>query len=102
TFVFDEEHFAGLTANTADQIKDFLDFQGDKIDLSLVDAIFGGADDAFTFIADAVFSGTAGELRWEHVGSNTMVYMDTDGDAQADYAIRLDGTLNLAEADFIL
>ncbi|WP_340588075.1 CAP domain-containing protein [Erythrobacter alti] len=102
TFVFDEEHFAGLTANTADQIKDFLDFQGDKIDLSLVDAIFGGADDAFTFIADAAFSGTAGELRWEHIGSNTMLYMDTDGDAQADYAIRLDGTLNLAEADFIL
>ncbi|WP_340588069.1 calcium-binding protein [Erythrobacter alti] len=101
-FVFDEEHFAGLTFNTADQIKDFKDYQGDKIDLSLVDAIFGGDDDAFTFIADAAFSGTAGELRWEHVGSNTMVYMDVDGDAQADYAIRLDGTLNLSEADFIL
>ncbi|WP_340588073.1 calcium-binding protein [Erythrobacter alti] len=101
-FVFDDGDFAGLRAHNADRITDFKDYQGDKIDLSLVDAIFGGEDDAFTFIADAAFSGTAGELRWEHDGGNTMVYMDTDGDAQADYAIMLDGTLNLAEADFIL
>lgn len=102
TFVFDEAHFAGLAANSADRITDFKDFQGDLIDLSLVDAITGGNDDAFAFINEAEFSGTAGELRWEQDGANTMIYMDVDGDAQADFAIRLDGTLNLAEANFIL
>jgi len=102
TFVFDEPHFAGLTLSTADQIKDFKDFQGDKIDLSLVDAIMGGGEDAFTFIDNAAFSGTAGELRWDNVAGNTMIYMDVDGDASADYAIRLDGLLTMSATDFIL
>ncbi|QZH74392.1 MAG: sulfatase-like hydrolase/transferase [Erythrobacter sp.] len=101
-FAFDDGDFAGLAANTADRIKDFNRLEGDNIDLSAVDAILGGADDAFDYIGSDAFSGTAGELRWEHVGSNTMIFMDVDGDALADYAIRLDGTINLAESAFIL
>ncbi|QZH74141.1 MAG: hypothetical protein JY451_10355 [Erythrobacter sp.] len=101
-FAFDDGDFAGLAANTADRITDFSRAEGDKIDLSAVDAILGGADDAFDYIGSDAFSGTAGELRWEHVGSNTMIFMDVDGDALADYAIRLDGTINLAETSFIL
>jgi len=102
TFVFDDGHFGGTTANTADRIMDFREFQGDLIDLSLVDAISGGGDDDFAFIGNELFTGTAGELRWEQSGGNTMIYMDVDGDAQADYAIRLDGNLSLLEANFIL
>ena len=65
------------------------------------DGVVSG-DDAFTFIADAAFSGTAGELRYEHVGGNTMIYMDVDGDGNADYAIRLDGNIDPLESNFIL
>ncbi|QZH76676.1 MAG: type I secretion C-terminal target domain-containing protein [Erythrobacter sp.] len=101
-FAFADGDFAGLAANTADRITDFTVAQGDRIDLSAVDAILGGTDDAFDYIGSDAFSGTAGELRWAHVGANTMVYMDVDGDALADYAIRLDGTVNLAEASFLL
>ncbi|WP_340588070.1 calcium-binding protein [Erythrobacter alti] len=102
TFVWDDGDFGGTKASNADRIYDFSSAQGDLIDLSLVDAIFGGDDDAFTFIDNEGFSGTAGELRWQHLGDNTMIYMDIDGDAQADYAILLDGTLNLSQADFVL
>lgn len=31
-----------------------------------------------------------------------MVFTDVDGDDAAYYAIRLDGTINLAKADFVL
>ncbi|QZH76706.1 MAG: calcium-binding protein [Erythrobacter sp.] len=101
-FAFDDGDFAGLAINTADRITDFDRAQGDKIDLSAVDAIFGGEDDGFDYIGSVAFSGTAGELRWAHEGGNTMIYMDVNGDALADYAIRLDGTINLVEASFIL
>ena len=102
TFVFGAGDFAGLNAQTADRILDFVTEDGDLIDLSALDAIMGGGDDAFTFIADAEFSGTAGELRYEFFQNTTMIYMDVDGDGGADYAIRLDGVMNLSEADFVL
>lgn len=103
TFAFADGDFAGLTAEAADRITDFNQVEDDVIDLADVDAITGTAeDDAFTFIADAAFTGTAGELRFEQVDGNTMVFMDTDGDGAADHAIRLDGLITLTEADFVL
>jgi len=102
TFSFDDGDFAGLTVGTADSILDFTSGEGDEIDLSLVDAIAGGGDNAFSFIGNSAFSGSAGELRWEHDSGNTMLYMDINGDMAADYAIQLVGTLNLTGADFVL
>ncbi|MGB3166133.1 MAG: M10 family metallopeptidase C-terminal domain-containing protein, partial [Alteraurantiacibacter sp.] len=103
-FVFDESDFTdtGLTGSTADRITDFSRGEGDLIDLSAIDAIFGGEDDAFTFIDSDAFSGAGGELRYEFVDGYTMVFMDIDGDLAADFAIRVDGTLNLLATDFVL
>ncbi|WP_339389759.1 hypothetical protein [Erythrobacter sp. EC-HK427] len=101
-FVFDDGHFSGLTASTADRITDFDQAENDKIDLSLVDAILGGGDDAFTFIGSGAFSGTAGEVRFEQSGGVTMIFMDTNGNGNANLAIALTGLINLTEADFIL
>ena len=103
-FVFDENDFldTGLTGSTSDRIVDFSRGDGDLIDLSAIDAVQGGSDDAFTFVGKAAFSGTAGELRFEFVDGYTMVFMDVDGDATADFAIRMDGTLNLLASDFVL
>ena len=41
-------------------------------------------------------------LRWEHVGQQTHLLIDVNGDRQADMLIRLDGRLSLDGDDFLL
>lgn len=102
-FAFANGDFAGLRGETADRISDFDGSEGDRIDLSAVDAIAGTVeDDAFTFIGSAEFSGTAGELRFTVWNGHTNIYGDVDGDGVADFAIRVDGEAPLIGADFIL
>ena len=102
TFVFTEGDFAGLLPSDADIIADFTPSEGDRIDLSSIDAIDGNADDAFSFIGTDPFDGSAGQLRYSHIGSLTMVEGDTNGDGVADFAIRLNGTIPLTLTDFVL
>ena len=101
-FIFAEGDMTGTSFNNAERILDFDAAEGDVIDLSGLDAILGEGDDAFEFIGTQAFSGTAGEMRYTHIIGVTMLQMDTNGDGLADYGIRLDGTLNLAEANFVL
>ncbi len=102
-FRFNEGDFSGATAVNSDRITDFSSAQGDRLDLVRVDAISGGGDDAFHFIGSDDFTGTAGQLRYDQLGGvATIVEGDTDGDGEADFAIRLDGTHNLVQSDFIL
>jgi Ca2+-binding RTX toxin-like protein len=79
---------------------------GDRIDLSQIDAAAAstGTNEAFTWIGDAGFSGTAGELRVYQVGSDWFVEGDTDGDGAADLAIGVVTTNGhiLSAADFLL
>lgn len=91
---------SGNSLATADRIADFDSAQGDRIHLSAMDAIVGGADDAFAFIGDAAFGNVAGQLRYELIDGNTYVMGDTDGDGASDFMIRLDGTVVLSAADF--
>ena len=88
-------------------IRDFSQSEGDRIHLVELNAkSFGTAspgDDAFDWIGEAAFSGTAGELRYEHVANTwTRVYGDQDGDAVADIVIQLDGVHALTQSDFFL
>ena len=93
----------GTTAATADTITDFSHAQHDKINLSAVDAVAGtAANDAFRFVGDAAFSGSAGELRYEVSHGNTLVMGDTDGDGAADLVISLTGNVALVASDFVL
>lgn len=102
-FIFGPGHLAGTTAATADLIIDFNAGQGDRLHLRGIDANAGtAADDAFTFIGTAAFSGTAGELRYGVGPNRVMVFGDTNGDGVADFAIRLDGVQALLESDFFL
>lgn len=102
-FVFDDGHFAGLNYSTADRIRDFEAAGNDVIDLAAVDANSAvGGDQAFAFIGNAAFSSKAGELRYTSNGINTLVQGDTDGDGIADFAIRLDGTIDLTADMFLL
>ena len=102
-FVFNEGDFGGATIGQADRITDFSQADGDRIELKRVDAIAGGADNAFTFIGTGNFSGAAGELRYRTLSDgNTYIYGDTNGDRNQDFVIRLDGAVALTGADFLL
>ncbi|EDL48226.1 M10 family metallopeptidase [Erythrobacter sp. SD-21] len=102
TFSFTQSGHSGKFASVADTIIDFSSAEGDLIDLSAIDAISGGSDDAFTFIGDAAFSGTAGELR-AYAGENGLIVVgDIDGDGAADFLIKVDNLTDLTVADFVL
>lgn len=97
TFVF--KSIAESTVANPDTIIDFSSAQGDKIDLSAIDAIAGGSNDAFTFtnLGSSAFTGT-GQLRLD----GDILYGNTTGDINPDFAIDLNGVTSLTSADFIL
>lgn len=71
-------------------------YGGDRINLGAMDANAGVAgNQAFTFIADAAFSGTAGELRVEYVDFEddaldyNLISGDVNGDGIADFEIEV-------------
>jgi serralysin len=102
TFVFADGDFAGLNYLTSDRIYDFSQAQGDRIRLDGVDAVAGGADDAFSFIGTGAFTGVAGQLRYGFVSGTTVIYGDTNGDGVEDLMITLTGTHTLTGSDFFL
>ena len=93
---------SGTTLATADRIRDFSSAQGDQIDLSLIDAITGSADDGFSFIGSGAFTNVAGQLRAIVSGGQTLLSGDTNGDGVADFLIRIDGVHTLVAGDFVL
>ena len=84
-----------------DEISDFRHAQGDKMDLSLIDAISGGADDAFTYIGSGNFSGVAGEVHYIATAGGVTVQGDMNGDGFADFNIEVLGVSSLNSTDFI-
>jgi len=102
-FAFNPGDFtASLLPSQVDRITDFSRADGDKINLSPIDAITGGSDNAFSFIGNAAFSGVAGQLRYDYAGGDTMVFGDINGDGIADFAIQLTGSFSLISSDFLL
>jgi Ca2+-binding RTX toxin-like protein len=69
TFLFSSVEDLGLTRATADFILDVNPGEGDRMDLTGIDAnVYAPGDQAFTFIGTAPFSGTPGEIRYVLVG----------------------------------
>jgi serralysin len=100
--------YTGLGQSTVDSagrdtILDFSHAQGDLIDLSAIDANSTVAgDQAFNFISGAPFSHTAGELRGEAFGADTLVSGDVNGDGLADVSIMVKGVTSIVATDFVL
>lgn len=103
---------SGVSTTQIDRVY-FSTPDGDVIDLSLIDAVTGGGDSAFSFIGTNAFSGVAGELRYEFMGtwdegarSGTTYHVsgDINGDGVADFMIDVSmlGTAPLGASDFIL
>ncbi len=86
-----------------DTILDFDRRGKDVIDLSALDADTGtGKNDAFVFVGQAKFSGTAGELRYRLKDGDAVVRGDTTGNGKADFAITVRKVDALHADDFIL
>jgi serralysin len=95
---------AGTSATTADVILDFNRAQGDRIDLSGIDAVkqTSAVNEAFSWIGSAAFSKVAGQLRYEVINGVGLVSGDIDGNGTADFAIRIEKAPPLAALDVIL
>ncbi|HEY9344849.1 MAG TPA: hypothetical protein VIQ53_06010, partial [Inquilinus sp.] len=84
-------------------ITDFSHAQGDRIDLSTIDANTGAVgDQAFSFIGSSLYTGVAGQLRYSVVGGTTIIAGDLNGDGASDFHIVLTGAIGLQSGDFVL
>ena len=116
-FVFARLTDSGPSSSTRDVIMDFVGAQQspdqhDIIDLSGIDAIQGGSDQAFNFnpvVWDGVgqqFTG-AGQLRYQFVtdedgAAKTIVSGNVNSNLAADFQVALLGHISLTAGDFIL
>lgn len=99
TFVFGSIADA---ANGGDVISRFVQGQ-DVIDLSIIDAIDGGGNNAFSLLANEGRAFTAaGQVHYLHGDGVTVVEADTDGDGAAELSFTLKGIFDLTTADFLL
>jgi len=89
--------FRGTGDADGDRILDF-GRGADRIDLSEIDTAPRRGNQGFDWIGDDAFSGRAGELRYV----DGRLSGDLDGDAAADFTIRLDPEVDLSRADLIL
>ena len=87
----------------ADRITDFSHAQGDRIDLSVIDANTAAAgNQAFSFIGSGLYTGVAGQLRYSQAAGVTTIAGDVNGDGASDFHIQLTGAIALVAADFVL
>jgi Ca2+-binding RTX toxin-like protein len=94
SFVWQVAEDTGAEANTADVIADFNFAEGDRISLFAIDAdITASGNQAFTFIGNAPFSGTPGEVNYIHANGDTLIQLQTGTSADAEAVIRLAGIL---------
>ncbi len=92
----------GSTEDATDAILDFYRVEGDRIDLSGIDARTDMAgDQAFTFIGTNAFTGVAGQMRYSATAYGSLLQMDTNGDGNADLVLRLEDVNFLQSSDFI-
>ncbi len=115
-FDFNAVTESGLTVATRDVIADFVHLQ-DKIDLSTIDAVFGGVNNAFSLLAKDVsplHNGAvgAGKIGWYWEGAATATTADNftilkinnDGDPALEMTIAIKGLIALSAVpgvDFI-
>ena len=106
TFSFRNLSDSGTSVATRDVVEDFDDIAGaagDRFDVSLIDAIPGGANDAFSFRANNGDAFTdAGQLRWFTSGGNTFVEVNVNADFAADFSFMITGIRTLDAGDFVL
>ena len=92
----------GVDEHSADAIVDFNVDDGDRIDLSAIDAnLVASGNQAFTFIGSAAFSGTPGEINFVHSGGDTLIQLQTGTSADPEAVILLPG-IHVPEASWFV
>jgi Ca2+-binding RTX toxin-like protein len=100
--------FLALTDSTVgstgrDTIFDFSRKDGDRIDVSAIDASSKAmGNQAFKFVGTASFKKVAGELRYELKNGDAYIHADVDGDGKSDFSIHVDAVTSLKSTDFVL
>ena len=93
TFVFKS------LADATGILTDFSHAQGDRIDVTGVDAnTLAVGDQAFTFVGAVAFSGHAGDLRY----ASGQLSGDVNGDGVSDFSIQVDNSPAIVASDFLL
>ena len=103
TFIFTSIGDSSTLA-TADRITDFQEHSaggGDFVDLSIIDAVAGGADNPFSFAGQNAVA-VANSVTWYQSAGNTIIQADNTGDTTPDLVIILNGTHSLAVNDLHL
>lgn len=99
----DQFRFSDLDLGDTDQIDDFDRSEGDRINLSAIDAnTVAAGNQAFTFVGMLGFSGTAGEVHVVTGKTGMALQGDVNGDRIADFTIVLDDAPVLIASDFLL
>lgn len=88
---------------THDEIGDFNQVDGDRIDVSSLVTMLPGGTDGFEFIGLGEFT-KAGQLRFvnDERPGGSVVYGNTDADLDPEFSIFLARVTSLSEGDFIL
>src|SRR5262249_41906281 len=87
-----------LLAQAQDTITEFSAAAHDRIDLSAMDAIQGGADNAFVWVGSQPFT-ALGQVRWQRAGADVLVHGNDTGSTAPDFAILLRGVSSLEAGD---
>ncbi len=89
-------------AGRADVVLDFSHNSLDRLDLAPIDAntLIGG-NQAFAFVGQGTFT-AAGQIRYEIVGSEVRIFLNTDLDPDAEGVIRLAHVQSMSGGDFLL
>jgi Ca2+-binding RTX toxin-like protein len=102
-FVLTQVSDSRVGAANRDIVVDFSRAEGDKVDLSAIDANpWTGGDHAFIFIGTGAFNGRAGLLRVTKEVSGVVLEGDLNGDWVADFQVALVGVQDIQSIDLIL
>src|SRR5262249_36301178 len=104
SFVYKAVSDSTVAVAGRDSIGDFSHAEGDRIDLSAIDADgnAGNGDTTFTFLGSGAFTGVGHELQVVATGGVQVIQADINGDKIADMAIVVIGATTLVAGDFVL
>lgn len=103
TFVYTTAAQIGNSSQLSDLIYDFSQAEGDRIDLSGIDAnVTAKGNQKFSFLETEPFTAKAGQLTVESDGVMLYVMGDINGDGESDFMLMLSSNLVLRAQDFIL
>jgi Ca2+-binding RTX toxin-like protein len=100
TFLLAKLKYSGPKVSARDTITDFNQAEGDRVDLSRIDADAALAGDQAFHLGGGAFTGTAGELIQTAEAGGTLLSGDINGDGTADFAILFATPVTLTSDDF--